>query len=177
MCKKKTFVWSSARFCTFSVKFQFMCFERVLCVCMWHRSLLVHRCSKSGGSPAVCQIGTPDLCLCHPLICPPRCTIIPPLPTCADRWRLHWGVLDLHCTVGWRSTGSDRIKPDSLCACVCLGAGKSYRYRRGFFGNFHFSDSGSNESHTYLMSKHFKACRFQVILIIFSRRKLHTVQK
>lgn len=85
---------------------------------------LVHQC---GRSPTAQQIDTPDLCLWRPLICLLRLTIIPPLPTCADRWRLRWGVLDLHCMVGWRGTGLDQIRPCSLCAYVFLGAGKSYR--------------------------------------------------
>lgn len=85
---------------------------------------LVHQC---GRSPAAQQIDTPDLCLWRPLICLLRLTIIPPLPTCADRWRLRWGVLDLHCMVGWRGTGLDQIRPCSLCAYVFQGAGKSYR--------------------------------------------------
>lgn len=97
----------------------------LLWACVCDIDYFVHWCSKSGGSPTVWQIGTPDLCLCHPLICLPCRAIIPPLPTRADRWRVHWGVLDLHCTVGWRGTGSDQIRPDSLCACVCLEAGKS----------------------------------------------------
>lgn len=102
-------------------------FENVVYVCMWHRSPPIHRCSKSVGSPAAWQIGTPDLSLCQPLICPPRRAIILPttaarplhptlpLPTCADRWRLRWGVLDLRCTASPCGTGSDRIRLDSLC--------------------------------------------------------------
>lgn len=112
------------------------------------------------------------------LICPPRRTIIPPLPTTADRWRLHWGVLDLCCTVGWRGTGSDRIRPNSLCAHVCLGARKSYRYQRGFLGIFIFPTvSAMNLATPYMMSKHFQARRFRMIQVYLSVGNLNTVGK
>lgn len=136
--------------------------ELVLCVCMWHRSPLIHQRSKSEGSPTAWQIGTPDLCLCPPLICPPRRPIIPPLPTCADRWRLHWGVLDLRCTVGpaW-----DWIRPDQTRLTLCLrvsGSGKSYRYLRGFFLDFIFPTvSAMNVTTPYLMSRHFQVLGFK----------------
>lgn len=157
-----------------------------VCVClivgaslyMWHQSLLFHWCPKSGGSPAAWQIRTQDLCLCHPLIYPPHCAIICPLPTCADRWKLHWGVLDLHCTVAWRGTGSDRIRPNSFCACMCLGARKSYRYQRGFFGIFIFpTASALNLTTPYLVAKHFQAFRFKVIQVYLAVGNLSTVGK
>lgn len=111
--------------------------QHVLCMCARLRSVLIRR--WSGGSPAVLQIGTSDLCLCYPLICLPRCTIIPPLPTSTDRWRLFWGGLDLRCAVSRHETGSDWIKLGSLWACMCLGAGKRFGYQRGFLGIFSFS--------------------------------------
>lgn len=112
------------------------------------------------------------------LICPPRRAIIPPLQTCADRWRLHWGVLDLRCTVGWRGTGSDRIRPDSLCAGVCLGAGKSYRYQRGFLGIFIFPTAGAMNLTTPSFDvQTFQARRFQVIHVYLSGGNLSTVGK
>lgn len=137
MSNSKPFVWASASLCVRDRSCQLVC-ERVFIRARDIDRFLSALKSGGWGSPAAWQIGTPDLCLCHPLISPPRRTIIPPLPTCADRWRLHRGVLDLCCTVGRRGTGSDRIRPDSLCACVCLRAGKIYRYQRGFFGDFLF---------------------------------------
>lgn len=142
--QQKVFVWACTCLC--------------ICVCcelVCDIDHFFHQCSKSGGSPTAWQIGTPDLCLCLPLICLPRHAIIPPLPTRTNRWSVHWGVLDLRCTVGWRGTGSDQIRRDSLCDCVCLGAGKSYRYQRGFLGGLNFpTASAMNLTTPYFISKH-----------------------
>ena len=80
--------------------------------------------------------------------------------------------------VGRRGTGSDWIRPDSLCASVCLGAGKSYGYQRGFFGIFIFPTAGAmNLAAPYSMSKHFQARGFQGTQVYLAVGNLNTGEK
>lgn len=104
--------------------------------------------SKSVGSPAARQIGTPDLCLCQPLICPP----VPPRnPSPADR---RWQVeVALGCPWPPLHSGStwDWIRPDqarlTLRLCVSGSQKKLPGIRKAFGGDFYFSNGECNESH------------------------------
>lgn len=105
-------------------------------------SALCHRSPlftlKVGDPPLPGRL-TPQISVCVALLsAPPRRTIIPPPPTCTDRRRVRWGVLDLLSIAGWRETGSDQIRTDSHWVCVSPGAGRSFRYQRGFWGDFIF---------------------------------------
>lgn len=145
-CNSEAFVWASASLCIRD------CSRRLMCASVFsrHRSLLIHRRSKSGGSPAAWQIGTPDLCLCRPLICPPTPRHNP------SPANLSWQVeVALGCPWPRLHGGPvwDWIRLDQTGLTLCervSGSRKELRVSERLFWDFYFSDSGCNESHRTL---------------------------
>lgn len=123
--------------------------------------------SKSGGSPAAWQIGTPDLCLCRPLICPPASRHNPSPANL--RWQVEVALgcpwPPLHGGLAW-----DWIRLDQTRLTLCSPMPRSRKElqvsERGFLGILIFPTASAMILTTfYLMSKHFRARRFQLIQV------------